>query len=133
MAIDISAVSRETGLPPSTLRYYEEKALIASVGRQGLRRLFDASVVQRLALITLGRNAGFTLDEIRQLLTRSGREIDRSALRAKANELDQKIKELRAMRDGLRHAADCKHESQLDCPKFQRLMRVVGKGRSKRA
>ena len=62
--IDIGKVSRRTGLPASTLRYYEEKGLIRSIGRNGLKRVFDESVIQRLTLIALGRGAGFALDEI---------------------------------------------------------------------
>jgi hypothetical protein len=46
---------------PSTLRFYDEKGLIASTGRRGLRRLFDPGVLERLALIALGRAAGFSL------------------------------------------------------------------------
>ena len=53
--LDIVEVSRRTGVPASTLRYYEEKGLIASIGRRGLRRLFDPAVLERLALISLGR------------------------------------------------------------------------------
>ena len=62
--LDIGEVAKRSGLPVSTLRFYEEKGLIASIGRNGLRRIFDASVLERLALITLGRNAGFSLEEI---------------------------------------------------------------------
>src|SRR5690606_12774455 len=58
---DIAEVSRQSGVPASTLRFYEEKGLIASVGRKGLRRQFEASVYDRLALIALGRAAGFSL------------------------------------------------------------------------
>ncbi|MBL8246738.1 MAG: MerR family transcriptional regulator, partial [Rhodanobacteraceae bacterium] len=62
--MDIAEVARRAGVPASTLRYYEERGLIASTGRHGLRRLFHPGVLQRLALIALGRSAGFTLDEI---------------------------------------------------------------------
>ncbi|EPJ5918581.1 MerR family transcriptional regulator, partial [Pseudomonas aeruginosa] len=62
--LDIGEVARRSGVPASTLRYYEEKGLIASSGRHGLRRLFDAGVLERLALIGLGRAAGLSLDEI---------------------------------------------------------------------
>ena len=48
----------------AALLLYEEKRLIASIGRSGLRRVFDPGVLERLALIALGRNAGFSLDEI---------------------------------------------------------------------
>ena len=70
--LDIAEVSRRAGLPASTLRYYEERGLIASVGRAGLRRQFDPGVLQRLALIALGRTAGFSLDEIVLMLAPDG-------------------------------------------------------------
>ena len=55
--LDIGEVARQSGVPASTLRYYEEKGLIASSGRHGLRRLFDAGVLERLALIAeVGRS-----------------------------------------------------------------------------
>lgn len=62
--LDIGEVVRRCGIPASTLRYYEEKGLIVSSGRHGLRRQYDADVLERLALISLGRTAGFSLDEI---------------------------------------------------------------------
>ncbi len=127
--LDIGEVSKQSGLPASTLRYYEEKGLISSVGRNGLRRLFGTGTVQTLALIALGRNAGFSLDEIAAMLTPDGPKIDRGYLADKADDLDRTIKQLIAMRDGLRHAAHCKAPSHLECPTFQRLVRVAGKRR----
>ena len=50
--LDIGEVARRSGVPASTLRYYEEKGLIASSGRHGLRRLFDAGVLERLAPVS---------------------------------------------------------------------------------
>ena len=67
--MDIAEVAKHAGVPASTLRFYEDKGLIASIGRQGLRRLFNADVLERLALIALGRAAGFSLDEIARMLT----------------------------------------------------------------
>ena len=104
--MDIAEVAQRSGVPASTLRFYEEKRLIASIGRRGLRRLFDPSVLERLALIALGRAAGFSLDEIALMFAADGRpRIDRQMLAAKAEELDRTIRKLSAMRDGLRHAA----------------------------
>lgn len=97
--MDIAEVAKSSGLPASTLRYYEEKGLIRSNGRNGLRRLFAANVIERLALIALGRNVGFSLDEIGNMFTPNGPDIDRALLLAKADELDQKIKELTAIRN----------------------------------
>lgn len=70
--MDITEVARRSGLPASTLRFYEGKGLIASIGRRGLHRVFDPDVVERLALIALGRFAGFSLDEIRLMFTTDG-------------------------------------------------------------
>jgi len=127
--MDIAEVAKASGLPASTLRFYEEKGLIQSIGRNGLRRLFNANVIERLALISLGRNVGFSLDEIGDMFRSEWPDINRTLLLAKANELDSKIKELTAMRDGLRHAAACNAPNHFECPKFLRLLRVAGKNR----
>ena len=127
--LDISEVARRSGVPASALRFYEEKGLIKSVGRRGLRRLFDPDVVERLALIALGRAAGFSLEEMAQMFAPDGRpRIDRARLAAKAGELDQTIRELTAMRDGLRHAVNCRAPSHLECPTFRRILRAAASG-----
>lgn len=125
--MDISVVARRSGVPASTLRFYEEKGLIASVGRSGLRRLFAPAVLERLALIALGRAAGFSLDEIAHMFAPDGRpQIDRRLLANKADELDARIRKLTAMRDGLRHAAVCPAPSHMECPTFRRLVGAAG-------
>ncbi len=121
--MDIAEVAQQSGLAASTLRFYEEKGLITSMGRRGLRRIFHASVLERLALIALGRSAGFTLEEIAHMFTPQGQpQIDRQQLAAKADELDDTILKLSAMRDGLRHAAICPAPSHMECPTFRRLL-----------
>jgi DNA-binding transcriptional MerR regulator len=126
--LDITEVARQARIPASTLRYYEEKGLIASIGRRGLRRTFESAVLERLALIGLGRAAGFTLDEIALMLAPDGPRIDRRMLAAKADELEATIKKLTKMRDGLRHAAACRAPSHMECPKFRRLLRAAASG-----
>lgn len=127
--MDINQVARVSGLPASTLRYYEEKGLITSTGRRGLRRTFEPRVVEQLALIALGRAAGFSLDEIARSFLPNGRpNIDRAQLAGKADELDRTIRKLSAMRDGLRHAAACPAPSHLECPTFRRLMGAAAAG-----
>ncbi len=131
--MDIGEVAKKSGLPASTLRFYEEKGLIKSSGRLGLRRLFDSGILERLALISLGRNVGFSLDEIGLMFTSKGPEIDRELLLTKADELDKKIKELTAMREGLHHAAACKASSHFECPKFLRILNIAGKNRLRKS
>lgn len=121
--IDIAELARRTGVAASTLRYYEERGLIASIDRRGLRRVFDARVLEQLALIALGRSAGFTLDEIAGMVVRDGRpRIDRRALSRKAAELATTIRRLDAVRTALEHAAACPAPSHLECPTFRRLL-----------
>jgi len=132
--MDINEVAKRSGIPASTLRFYEEKGLIASVGRRGLRRVFDPGVLERLALITLGSTAGFSLDEIARMFSPQGRpKIDRRMLSAKAAELDRKIRELTAMRNGLQHAAVCPAPSHMECPTFRRLLGLAAVGRARRS
>ena len=124
--MDIVEVARRSGMAASTLRFYEEKGLIASIGRRGLRRLFDPRVLERLALISLGRSAGFTLDEMTRMFGPDGRpRIDRQMLAAKADELDRTIRRLSAMRKSLRHAVACPARSHMECPVFRRLLKAA--------
>ena len=121
--MDIREVTRRSGLPASTLRFYEEKGLVLALNQPGERRRFAANILDQLALISLGQSAGFTLDEIRTMLTGKGEpNIDRQILAAKADEIDATIRRLRAMSRGLRHAAICPAPSHAECPTFQRLL-----------
>jgi len=123
--MDIAEVAKRSGMPASKLRYYEEKGLIASVGRQGLRRTFAPAVLEQLALIALGQTAGFSLDEIAQMFSADGRpNIDRKMLAAKADQVDALIKRLLAMSSGLRHAVNCPAPSHMECPSFRRLLQL---------
>jgi DNA-binding transcriptional MerR regulator len=127
--LDISEVSKRSGLPASALRFYEEKGLIASIGRRGLRRLFEPEVIERLALIGLGRTAGFSLGEIEAMF--AGGRIDRGLLAARADEIDATIRRLGALRDGLRHAAACPAPSHMECPTFRRLVARSARSRTR--
>ena len=127
--LDITEVGQRSGLPASTLRFYEQKGLIASVGRRGLRRLFAPEVLERLALIALGRSAGFSLEEIALMFAPDGRpRIDRKMLLAKAEDLDKTIRQLSAMREGLRHAAACPARTHMECSTFRRYLRAAASG-----
>lgn len=130
--LDIGEVIQQSGLPASTIRYYEEKGLIKSIGRNGLRRVFDISVLDQLALILLGCQAGFSLNEISEMFTSKGELlINREKLLNKAEEFEQTINKLLKIRDILRHVANCHSKSHLECPKFNKLMKIAGKPTNK--
>jgi DNA-binding transcriptional MerR regulator len=121
--LDIGEVAQQSGLSPSTLRYYEEIGLIASVGRHGLRRQFETDVLLRLSLVALGKSAGFSLVEISAMFGKDGLpELPRANLHLKADELERQIDNLTVLKNALRHVADCPAPSHLECPKFRRLL-----------
>ena len=120
--LDIGEVAAQSGLRPSALRYYEAAGLIASAGRQGLRRQLPANVVLPVKLIAMGKAAGFSLEEIGRMFGGNVLpDLPRDMIRTKADEIDRHIHELMALRDTLRHVADW------ECPTFERLVAVGGK------
>lgn len=126
--LDIGTVSAHSGIKPSALRYYEEIGLIASVTRHGLRRQFAPEVLLQLKLIAMAKLAGFSLDQIAGMFGKDGRpDVPRAALHEKADAIDRQIRSLTALRDTLRHVADCPAPSHLECPTFRRLVEVAGK------
>ena len=127
--MDIAEVAKRSGVPASTLRYYEKVGLIASIGPQGVRRQFAPAVLNQLALIALGQAAGLSLDEVHTMLSPGGGvHIDRQLLVAKADDIDATIKQLKAVSRGLRHAAACPAPSHAECPTFQRLLKSAASG-----
>lgn len=131
--MDIGEVAKKSGISTSALRYYEEIGLITPNGRKGLRRQYHSNVLEKLAIITLAKQAGFGLDELRQLVKSQKILINKEQLKKKASEIDNKIKRLEAVRDGLIHACNCKAPSHLECPKFQRLLKLATKKQLKKA
>lgn len=127
--MDIANVAKRTGMPASKLRFYEEKGLIESVGRDGLRRRFAPDVLDRLSLISLGQAAGLSLNDIGSMLLPHGKfKIDRALLAAKSKEIDETIRRLKAISRGLAHAAVCPAASHAACPSFQKLLRAASLG-----
>ncbi|UWQ59431.1 helix-turn-helix domain-containing protein [Leisingera caerulea] len=123
--LDIGEVAERSGAAASALRYYEEIGLISSAGRKGLRRQFGPETLLQLSLITLGKAAGFSLQEIAGMLGKDGRpDLPRDQLHARADALEAQIRELSALKDALRHMAECPAPSHLECPKFQKLLQA---------
>ena len=132
--LDIGDVSEQSGIPPSTLRYYEEIGLISSVGRHGLRRQYEPQTLLQLSLIALGKSAGFSLEDIAGMFGKDGQpDLPRAELHARADELDRQIRNLTTLRNALRHVADCPAPSHMECPTFRRLVRLAGRHRRSQA
>lgn len=131
--LDISEVSKITRLPASTLRYYEQRGLIASVGRRGLRRVFAAGVIGIIDAISLARWAGFDLDEIKRWIGRDGAlRPDRAELTRRAEDIDALASRLQALAKMVRHTAACPAPDHFECPTFQRMLKIARQRRPPR-
>lgn len=112
MAFSIGELSRRTGIPASAIRYYEEVGVLARSSREAGRRVFEDADVARLFVVAFAQEAGFTLREIRQLMTgfATGTPAStrwRTLAAAKLRELDARAARLRAMKVLLREALAC--------------------------
>ncbi|MEK0162195.1 MULTISPECIES: helix-turn-helix domain-containing protein [unclassified Phaeobacter] len=127
---DIGEVAARCGVTPATLRYYEELGLITSLARKGLRRQFGPETLLQLSVIALGKAADFSLAEISGMFGSDGRpDLPRDELHQRADKLDQQIRNLSTLRDAIRHVADCPAPSHMECPTFQRLLKVARRTR----
>ena len=96
--LTIGQVAAQTGLRASAIRYYESRGLLPKSSRIGGKRVYEQSVLERLAIIELAKTAGFHLDEIRATLLRAGEGKPgarwKTVARAKQHELDAELKRL---------------------------------------
>lgn len=134
--LDIGVLAERSGVPPSTLRHYEAVGLIKPVARRGLRRQYEPQALTQLALIALGKTAGFSLDQIRGMFGKDGApDLPRHDFHTRADAIDRQIRELTTLSQALRHVAECPAENHMACPKFRQLMRMASetqKGRRRR-
>lgn len=106
--LSITDVGAATGLKSSALRYYEQAGLIESTARVGGRRHYEPSVLQRLAIVLLLQEVGFTIGEIAELVDRSGKGVGwRSLANAKLQEIDTHLERVFAARELLTAVLEC--------------------------
>ena len=119
--VPIGELARRTGVAPSALRYYERVGLLSPAARSGQRRHYTPSSAERVALIRLYQDAGFTLAEMRRLLaagTRRRRDWSLLAER-KIKELDARIADAQNAKRLIEHALNCPRGDLLTCPSFR--------------
>jgi len=119
--LTIGELSGATGVPGSTIRFWERKRLLSPALRQGGQRRYEPSAVSHVAMLRLCQEAGFTLADIRRLIEE--RAITPSSWRGlvheKLTDVERQITALEHARGLLAHALDCHHEDLLACPGFQ--------------
>jgi MerR family transcriptional regulator, redox-sensitive transcriptional activator SoxR len=117
--LSIGQLAARTGLPTSTLRYYDRIGLIPATGRSGGQRRYDPKVIQRVRAVTLCQRSGFSLEETRRLL--DGGRPWQALARRKVEELQGRIAELEQTRALLRSVLECGCQSLEACDKAAHL------------
>ena len=119
--VPIGELARRTGLATSALRYYEHIGLLPPAARAGGRRHYRASSAERVAVIRLCQNAGFTLAEIGRLLSARnwGRHGWGHLAERKIAELDARIADAQRAKELIKHALECPHRELVTCPRFR--------------
>lgn len=120
----IGELSRRTGLSPSAIRYYEEERLIPPPERRSGRRDFDEGVLSHLVVVQLARDAGFSIAEVRRLVTEFGRERWRRLAERKLGEIRSAAERLRVMSGLLEKLLAC------ECPDIEFCGRAIAKSRA---
>lgn len=126
--LTIGQVAAKTGLRTSAIRYYEAEGLIPVGRRRHGKRVFESPVLDRLALIDLAKQAGFTLAETKRLLSGFSRttgpgERWRRLAEAKTKELDQRLTKIRRMKRLLHTVSRCECPTLEDCGRAIRSLR----------
>lgn len=124
--VPIGELARRTGTTTSALRYYERIGLLPPAERAGQRRHYPPSSAERVALIRLCQDAGFTLAEIGRLLAdwSLGRQVWGRLAERKISELDARIADAQRAKKLITHALACPHRDLLACPHFRSALEV---------
>lgn len=125
--MNISKAALQSGLPPKTIRYYEDIGLIQPSRRDNGYRHYDEPQVHKLRFLQRARNLGFSVEECRRLLSlydnRHRASADVKAIaEAHLADIDRKLAELQSMRETLQHLVHACHGDHLpDCPILEDL------------
>ena len=120
--MNIGTAAEKSGLPPKTIRYYEDIGLLRPDRAENGYRDYAMADVHRLRFLQRSRSLGFSVEECRQLLSlyndKERESADVKALaEAKLSEIDRKLAELAGLRDMLRHLVEhCHGDHRPDCP-----------------
>lgn len=108
--LKIGEVSKLSGIGIEALRFYEKSGLLERPARTySGYRLYDESVLERLAFVKKAQLLGFTLDEIKQLIAHKRKGENpcaevREIVKARLEELDERIEQMMKYRDELASA-----------------------------
>ncbi len=127
--MNIGEVAERSGLPPKTIRYYEDIGLVRPLRHDNGYRAFRESDLHKLAFLGRARALGFSIEDCRTLMglyddeSRASAQVKEIAL-GHLDQIDRKIAQLRTMRETLAHLIDaCHGDHRPDCPILSDLAR----------
>ena len=125
--MNIGDVAERTGVPPKTIRYYEDIGLVSPARTGNGYRAFRMADVHKLIFLGRARALGFSIEDCRRLLalwddeTRTSAEV-KGLAEAQLEAIDAKIASLREMRGTLAHLVEaCHGDDRPDCPIIESL------------
>jgi len=128
--MNIGEVSERSGLPPKTIRYYEDINLVRPMRSNNGYRSFRESDIHKLAFLGRARALGFSIEDCRTLMdlyedeTRESAQV-KAVAKEHLSQIDNKIAQLKSMRETLSHLVEaCQGDHRPDCP----ILRDLSKG-----
>lgn len=125
--MNIGDVSKRAGLPPKTIRYYEDIGLVTPLRDPNGYRSFRDTDMHKLAFLGRSRALGFTIEDCRNLLAlwddqdRASSDV-RAIAKEHLEQIESKIVDLQAIRDTLTHLVrECAGDHRPDCPILKKL------------
>ena len=118
----IGDLAARFGLATHVLRHWEDAGLLSPERAVAGRRVYGPAHVTRVAEIVTGKDAGFSLEELRELFAAPDRARRREVLLAQLAQVRQRIARLTLSRTLLEHASRCQHPDYQSCPQFQAMV-----------
>ncbi|MFE1594914.1 MerR family transcriptional regulator [Nocardia sp. NPDC058705] len=119
--LSIGELSDRTGVPASTLRYYDDLGLVLPAARVAGQRRYTISSVTDIGLIVYFRDVGFTLAEIKHFVS-GARQSRRELVDRKLKELVAQQHRIQVALDALEHGRVCPADDQMKCPRLRSII-----------
>ncbi|GIG88677.1 MerR family transcriptional regulator [Plantactinospora endophytica] len=122
MEYTIGELAARFGLATHVLRPWEDMGLLSPARRVAGRRVYGPAHLTRVAEILLGKDAGFSLEQLRELFTAPDRDRRREVLRGQLAQVRERLARLTLSQTLLEHGLRCRHEDYQSCPRFQEMV-----------
>lgn len=118
----IGELAARFGLATHVLRHWESMGLLSPVSRVNGRRRYSEDHVLRVGMILRGKEAGFSLEQMREVFTAADGPARRAVLRRHHAELERRIALAQSQRELVEHVLECHADDFVQCPNFKRVV-----------